>query len=98
MINRHMIRLKKRRADLTRGDLYSLVCISTLLYTASVGKYTAEPTLEDVQSEYPAWHCWRGIAGLLYARKPLTSPPVVIRGEDATDLRDQIRGWEGTHG
>ena len=90
MINRHMIRLKKYRADLTRGYLYS-----TLLYTATVDKHSAEPTLEDVQSEYPAWHCWRGIAGLLYARKPLTSPPVVIRGEDATDLRDKIRGWEG---
>ncbi len=58
---------------------------------------TAEPTLDDVQAEFPRWHCWRGIAGLVYARRPLTSPPVVVRGEDPMDLRDQIRGWEGTH-
>jgi hypothetical protein len=54
-----------------------------------------EPTLDDVQREFPAWECWRGIAGLVYARKPLTSPPVVLRAEDPTDLRDQIRGWLG---
>ena len=41
------------------------------------------------------WEVWRGIAGLVYARKMLSSPPVVLRGEDPTDLRDQIRGWLG---
>jgi hypothetical protein len=55
----------------------------------------AEPTLEDVWREFPAWEVWQGIAGLCYARKLLTSPPVVLRAEDPTDLRDQIRGWLG---
>jgi hypothetical protein len=55
----------------------------------------AEPTLDEVAAEFPGWECWRGIAGLVYARKPLTSPPVVIRAEDPQDLRDQIRGWLG---
>jgi hypothetical protein len=54
-----------------------------------------EPTLDDVAAEYPFWECWRRIAGLCYARKPLTSPPVVLRAEDPQDLRDQIRGWLG---
>jgi hypothetical protein len=58
---------------------------------------TGEPTLEEIAAEFPRWHVWQGIAGLVYARKPLTSPPVVVRAEDATDLRDQIRGWEGNH-
>jgi hypothetical protein len=42
-------------------------------------------------TEFPQWHVWRGVCGLVYARRPRTSPPVVIRGEDAVDLRDQIR-------
>ncbi len=45
-------------------------------------------------SEFPNWHVWRGIAGLVYARRARTSPPVIVRGEDALDLRDQIRRAE----
>ena len=56
-----------------------------------------EPTLDDVRAMFPRWEVWTGIAGLVYARKPLTSPPVVLRAEDPTDLRDQIRGWIGNH-
>lgn len=54
-----------------------------------------EPTLDDVAAEFPAWHLWRGIAGLCYARRMLSSPPVVLRAEDPTDLRDQINGYLG---
>ena len=46
-------------------------------------------------AEFPQWHVWRGVCGLVYARRPRTSPPVVVRGEDAVDLRDQIRRAEG---
>lgn len=45
-------------------------------------------------AEFPQWHVWRGVCGLVYARRPRTSPPVVVRGEDAVDLRDQIRRAE----
>jgi hypothetical protein len=54
-----------------------------------------EPTLADVEHEWPRWHTWKGISGLVYASRNLTSPPAVVRGEDPQDLRDQIRGWEG---
>jgi hypothetical protein len=54
-----------------------------------------EPTLDELWGEFPAWEMWEGVNGLVYARKPLTSPPVVLRGEDPVDLRDQIRGWLG---
>src|SRR6516165_4509785 len=30
--------------------------------------------------EFPHWHVWRGVAGLLYARRPKSSPPKVVRG------------------
>ncbi len=60
-----------------------------------------EVTREDVPdwwpyaAEFPQWHVWRGVSGLMYARRPRTSPPVVVRAEDAVDLRDQIRRVEG---
>lgn len=46
-------------------------------------------------AEFPQWHVWRGVSGLVYARRPRTSPPVVVRAEDAVELRDQIRRVEG---
>jgi hypothetical protein len=45
-------------------------------------------------AEFPDWHVWRGLGGLVYARRPRTSPPVVVRAEDAVDLRDQIKRAE----
>ena len=56
---------------------------------------TGEPDLDDVRAMFPHWEVWQGIAGLVYARKSLTSPPVVIRGEDPQDLIDQINGHLG---
>jgi hypothetical protein len=50
-----------------------------------------EPTLDEVGREFPAWHCWKGISGLVYAKLNHASPPVVVRGEDPLDLRDSIR-------
>lgn len=54
----------------------------------------AEPTGGEMRATFPGWEVWKGICGLWYAR-PLSTPPVVVRGEDLTDLRDQIRGEEG---
>ncbi len=45
-------------------------------------------------AECPGWHVWRGVAGRLYARRPRSSPPKVVRGKDVADLRDQIRQAE----
>jgi hypothetical protein len=42
-------------------------------------------------AEFPHWHVWRGVGGLVYARRPRTSPPVVVRAEDAAGLRDQVK-------
>lgn len=36
------------------------------------------------------WYVRRGICGLVYAKRVRTNPPVVVRGEDAVDLRDEI--------
>jgi hypothetical protein len=47
-------------------------------------------TQESLAREFPGWHVWKGVSQLWYARLPLSSPPIVVRGEDLTDLRDQI--------
>jgi hypothetical protein len=51
-----------------------------------------EPTLAEVQRQYPAWRCWRAVSGLYYARPAEASPGdrAPVRGEDPLDLRHQI--------
>jgi hypothetical protein len=54
----------------------------------------AEDTTPDwwpYAPEFPHWHVWRGVAGLLYARRPRSTPPMVVRAEDPVGLRDRIR-------
>ena len=53
------------------------------------------PDWRPYAAEFPHWHVWRGVCGLVYARRPRTGPPVVVRGEDAVDLRHQMRRAEG---
>jgi hypothetical protein len=45
-----------------------------------------ERELRDVEREFPRWHCRKGVSGLVYARLPLTSPPVVARAETPPGL------------
>jgi len=45
-------------------------------------------------AEFPRWHAWKGVNGLYYASVIRASPPVVVRGEDAEDLRDMIKRAE----
>ncbi len=40
--------------------------------------------------QFPDWQVWRGVAGLLYARRPKSSPPKVVRAATVEGLRDQI--------
>jgi hypothetical protein len=46
------------------------------------------------QDEFPRWHVWRGVAGILYARKPKSSPPQVVRGDTVDKLASEIRRSE----
>jgi len=54
-----------------------------------------EPTLAQVQAEFPHWDCARGINRLYYARHTTTGRQV--SGEDPLDLRDQIKAAEARH-
>jgi hypothetical protein len=91
------------------SDLYcSALCLVESFWLAGRGMVQEEQppqargtTHEDVPdwwpyaAEFPRWHVWQGVCGLVYARRPRTSPPVVVRGEDAVDLRNQMRRAEG---
>ena len=44
----------------------------------------------EYRQQFPRWHVWRGIAGIMYARKIGTSPARVVRGESPDDLRGAI--------
>ncbi len=46
-------------------------------------------------AQFPQWHVWRGVCGLVYARRPRTSPPLVVRADNPADLLTQIRRAEG---
>ena len=56
-----------------------------------------DPALADIERDFPRWHAWRGVSGLFYSSRGMTSPPVVLRDENTTELRAQIRSWEDTH-
>ena len=45
-------------------------------------------------AEFPHWHVWRGVCGLVYARRPRTSPPLVVRADNPVDLVAQIERAE----
>jgi hypothetical protein len=49
-----------------------------------------DAALAAVAAEFPGWHPWRGIAGLVYARLPRSSPPVVVRAHNITALRIRV--------
>jgi hypothetical protein len=63
--------------------------------TASSGT-TGEDTPEwwPYAAEFPHWHVWRGVCGLVYARRPRSSPPLVVRAANPVDLLVQIRRAE----
>jgi hypothetical protein len=50
--------------------------------------------LGPLRGQFPAWEAWRGIGGVLYARRRKTSPPVVLRDVTGEGLARQIREWE----
>jgi hypothetical protein len=41
-------------------------------------------------AQHPRWNVWRGVNGMLYASLPKSSPPLVVRGQDPMDLRNEV--------
>ena len=67
---------------------------------------TAEPNddkraraLAEVERDYPGWLAWPGVlAGVVYARRPRSSPPLVVRAISPADLRQAIEAAEAERG
>jgi|HubBroStandDraft_2_1064218.scaffolds.fasta_scaffold420516_2 hypothetical protein len=55
--------------------------------------------LAGVDRDYPPWHAWPGaLAGVLYARRPDASPPMVVRSTTPDGLRHEIERAEQERG
>ena len=55
--------------------------------------------LAEVARDYPGWHAWPGVlAGVVYARRPRTSPPMVVRAISPDGLRQAIEAAETERG
>ncbi len=55
--------------------------------------------LADIDRDYPPWHAWPGVlAGVLYARRPGSSPPMVVRSVTLGGLRQEIERAEQERG
>jgi hypothetical protein len=55
--------------------------------------------LAAIDRDYPGWHAWpAALAGLVYARRPRTSPPMVVRATSVGQLRTEIENAEQERG
>ena len=56
-------------------------------------------SLAEIERDYPGWHAWPGVlAGVVYARRPRSSPPLVVRAISPADLRQAIEAAEAERG
>ena len=55
--------------------------------------------LAAVDRDYPPWHAWPGVlGGVMYARRPGASPPMVVRSVTLDGLRQEIERAEQERG
>jgi hypothetical protein len=62
--------------------------------THDPGRPAAADPLAALRGRFPGWQAWRGVSGLLYARRLRTSPPVIVRATTADDLAAKITEHE----
>jgi hypothetical protein len=55
--------------------------------------------LAEVERDHPGWHTWPGVlGGVFYARRPRSSPPLVVRAVSLAGLRQAIEAAEAERG
>jgi hypothetical protein len=55
--------------------------------------------LAQVDRDYPGWHAWPAVlAGLVYARRPRSTPPLFVRAVSVEQLRAEIENAERERG
>ena len=56
---------------------------------AAQAEYDRARALAEIQAA-SGWQTWVGVGGVLYARRPNSSPAQMVRARDAAGLRQQI--------
>jgi hypothetical protein len=55
--------------------------------------------LLKIAQDYPGWYAWQGtLGGVVYARRPRTSPPLVVRATTTEQLGQAIEDAERERG
>jgi hypothetical protein len=72
-------------------------CTLFIMESITDQRHYEPQSVAQLQIEFPVWEVFRGVNRLYYARLPRTSPPVLLRGEDLLDLRDEIIKWLRMH-
>lgn len=58
-------------------------------------EYALREALAAVEAAHPGWFCWPGvIPPLVYARRPKSSPPMVVRAATPEALAEAIERAE----
>jgi hypothetical protein len=60
----------------------------------NVERAEIEAALAEVEATHEPWHAWIGASGILYARRPMSSPPRVVRAESPDQLAAAIEDCE----
>lgn len=63
-----------------------------------MNEWAGDITVDELYRDHPGWHAWRGTNGLWYAQLRNDPQTPAVRGEDRTDLRDEIRRAEALRG
>ena len=53
--------------------------------------WPASDPLAPLYGKLPrGWECWVGVSGILYARRPRSTPPIVVRAATAEELAAKV--------
>jgi hypothetical protein len=67
--------------------------------TAQLNDHERVRALAEIERDYPGWCAWSGVlAGVVYARRPHSSPPLVVRAITPGDLCHAIEAAETERG
>lgn len=73
--------------------------MTTASHPADCADGAQSGALAAIPGDYPGWLAWEGaVAGLLYARRPRSSPPMVVRSTTTDGLRQEIESAERERG
>jgi hypothetical protein len=60
---------------------------------AASARYERDYELATIAAD-TGWRCWRGVIPMLYASRPKTSPPMIVRAATPEALREAIEKAE----